>query len=82
MHEFFSLFFLPVWNWEGDVVVYERGGDRYVQLTDAELREYTGRVAEDFDAPFFHRFPVGLLALVLLIGGVVFNTWRKMRALG
>ncbi|MEM6954633.1 MAG: hypothetical protein AAF411_06300 [Myxococcota bacterium] len=80
-YESFSLFFLPVWNWEGDVVVYETDGDRYLPLSDTELREFTGRSADDFSTPFLYRFPIGLMVLLAIVAGAVFQTWRRMRSL-
>lgn len=78
-YEYFSLFFLNVWTWEGDVVIYEEGEDSYIEVTPAELREYTGRSSDDFARPFFYRFPLGQLALLGGLLAFVVTMVRRMR---
>lgn len=78
-YEYFSLFFLKVWTWEGDVVIYEEGEDTYIDVTPDELREYTGRSSDDFSRPFLYRFPLGQLVLFSGLLAFVFTTARRMR---
>lgn len=80
-YEYFSLFFLNVWTWEGDVVLYDEGEDTYIEVTPGQLRDYTGRSSADFGRPFFYRFPVGQLLLIAGLLAFLVTMWRRMRAL-
>ena len=80
-YEYFSLFFLDLWTGEGELVLYDRAGDRYVPLDDELLHELTGRTADSFGVPWLYRVPLGWLVVgaVLVVAGV--TTWRRIRDL-
>lgn len=81
-YEYFSLFFLKVWTWEGDVVIYEKGEDLYIEVTPEELREYTGRSSDEFGRPFLYRFPLGQIVLFLALTMFLVTMVRRMREPG
>jgi hypothetical protein len=58
----------PLWTWDGEYCVFS--GERYVIVPRAEAAELLGLPEQRLRAPFFYRFPLGLVggAFVLLVG--------------
>lgn len=77
-YEYFSIFFLDLWTGEGEYVLYE--GDRYFPLTEAHLTSI-GTSSDELGKPFLFYVPLGLVAVVLLLGGFGWRTWLAWREL-
>jgi hypothetical protein len=73
----FGLFYLDIWTWGGEYVVY--AGDSYIDvesagLTDEDLAELAGVSSiDDLGKPWSYTFPPGLILIVLgIIGAAVY----------
>lgn len=80
-YEYFSVFFLDLWTGEGELVLYDQSGDRYVPLNDRVLHELTGRTADSFGKPLLYRIPLGWAVIGVLLIAFGVATWRGMREL-
>jgi hypothetical protein len=68
----FGVFFLNVWTWDGDYVLYEN--DTYWDLGAAGAAQLLGIPADQLKKPLGYKIPPGLiLILVLIIGGVAWK---------
>lgn len=67
----FGLFWVPLWTWDGQFVVYSDSIETYQDGTVEELAEITGVPADKFEKPFLYSFPLGLLIIALLVVAAV-----------
>lgn len=81
----FGIWFLELWSWDGDVVLYDERGKQYWDLDDEGLKYITGKVKADFGKPLTYTFPPGLIALVVGAGGVygvaAYRKWAQAKQL-
>jgi len=71
-YERFGLFWVDLWRWGGEYVLYSRDGMTYAALTDAELEALGGA-----SFPIAYHLPPGFLAL--LAAGELLIVRRKRR---
>ena len=68
----FGIFFLNIWTWGGEYVIYEN--DTYWDLGAEGAAQLLGIQMEQLKKPLGYRIPPGLiLVLILVIGGVVWK---------
>lgn len=73
-YERFGLFWVDIWRWGGEYVLYSSDRSVYAPLTEAELAELGGA-----DFPIAYHLPPGFLAL--LAGGMLLIVRRKRRTM-
>jgi hypothetical protein len=68
----FGVFYLNIWTWGGDFVLYEN--DTYWDLGAAQAAQILGIAPDQLKKPLTYKIPPGLvLILILVIGGVVWK---------
>lgn len=60
----FGLFWLNVWTWSGEYVLFE--GDNYQQISEEEAALFAGH---EVSKPWTYSFPPGLIVIILLVVG-------------
>ena len=77
-YSMFGIFFLNIWTWSGEYVLYE--DDNYWDLGTEGAAQILGTAPDQLKKPLGYTIPPGLvLILVLIIGGVV---WKLVLSKG
>ena len=66
-YSMFGIFFLNIWTWDGDYVIYE--GDTFWDLGTEGAAQMLGVGVDKLKKPFFYSMPPGLIILMLLFAG-------------
>lgn len=73
-YSMFGVFFLNLWTWGGDYVIYQ--DDTFWDLGETGAAQMLGIDVDALKKPFFYTMPPGLMILLLLgAGGFVFFTF-------
>jgi hypothetical protein len=81
LHQRFGVFWVDVWTWGGEYVLYN-GGDDVWQLDPEEAASLTGKTVAQLQKPLWYTVPPGLVAAIVLGGcwAVAAGRQRKLAA--
>jgi hypothetical protein len=63
LHERFGVFWIDLWTWGGEYVLYDDSEENLWTLDEEETASILGATPEQLSKPIFYTFPPGLLAL-------------------